>query len=300
MKEIFKNSKSISGYIFVILATALWSGNFVIARGLSEKISPVNLAFFRWATAVFFLSLFAGKTFRKKFFYVKEKPLYFIITSVFGISIFNTMIYKAGHTTSAVNLALISIITPVFIVILSRFIFNEKITTNKTIGIIIVALGIINLISQGDISNLKGLKFAEGDIWMLVASFIFAVYSIMVNKKPEKMDVLDFQLSTFSIGLLFLFPFFIAENISKPVLSMDIQMLLSILYVGIFASVLAFFFWSKALLSLGPSRAGIVYYTLPLFSGFLGGVFLGESMGVVHLLSFIFIIAGIIIANYEF
>ncbi len=71
----------------------------------------------------------------------------------------------------------------------------------------------------------------------------------------------------------------------------------AILYVGIFASLAAFLLWNRAIVTIGPSKAGMVYYTLPLFSGALGVVFLNETLGFSHLISLILIIGGIVITN---
>lgn len=72
----------------------------------------------------------------------------------------------------------------------------------------------------------------------------------------------------------------------------------AILYVGIFASLCAFLLWNKAIVILGPSRAGMVYYTLPVFSGVLGHLFLGEAVGLIHFYSLVLIFSGIVMANH--
>jgi drug/metabolite transporter (DMT)-like permease len=78
---------------------------------------------------------------------------------------------------------------------------------------------------------------------------------------------------------------------------MSVGIALAILYVGILASLVAFFMWSKAVETLGPSKAGMLYYTLPLFSGLWSFLFLGEMIGYMHLISILLIIPGILIAN---
>jgi drug/metabolite transporter (DMT)-like permease len=109
-----KFKRDSAGYVYAILATAIWSGNFVIARGLSDSISPVNLAFFRWATALVFFLPFALKSLIKDIKIVRGNLLYFTLTSILGVTLFNTLIYFAGHTSTAMNLSLISITFPVF------------------------------------------------------------------------------------------------------------------------------------------------------------------------------------------
>ncbi len=294
-----RNSQMLLGYFFAISATAIWSGNFVIARGLSESIPPVSLAFWRWVVAVIFFLPFALKSLIAERNLLKEHLPYLCITALLGITTFNTLIYFAGHTTTAINLSLISITFPVFIVILSRFVFSEQITVKKSIGILFVVAGIILLITKGVFSQLLNISFAIGDLWMLLAAVTFAVYTILLKRKPKRLSIWALQLSTFILGLFFLFPFFMWEYLTVASIQFDSNVIYSILYVGIFASLAAFVLWNKAIEAVGPAKAGMIYYILPLFSMILANLFLDEAVTAVHLFSALLIVSGIITANYE-
>ena len=299
MRHKQQNQHDLPGYLFAIGATALWSGNFIIARGLNESIPPVSLAFWRWVVAVIVFLPFALKPLIAQRDVLKENIGYLAITSLLGITTFNTLIYLAGHTTTALNLSLISITFPVFIIILSRLFFGEQITINKGIGIILVATGIVLLVTRGNVSSLVNISFAIGDVWMLNAAIIFAVYSILIRHKPAGLSIWSFQLSTFIIGLVFLFPFFLWEYTISPAIVFDAKTVGSILYVGIFASLSAFVLWNKAIMVIGPTKAGMIYYTLPLFSGALAYLILQENISMVHLYSALLIVSGILTANFE-
>lgn len=106
-------------------------------------------------------------------------------------------------------------------------------------------------------------------------------------------------MSTFIIGLICLAPFYIWEISSAPKVVFESKSIISILYVGVFASLTSFVLWNKAIINIGPTKAGIIYYTLPLFSGLLAFLILKEEIGMVHLLSALLIISGILTANYE-
>ena len=287
------------GYFYAVCATAIWSGNFIIARGLSDSIPPVSLAFWRWVVAVIAFLPFALKTLFAERTIIRDHIPYLCLTSVLGITLFNTLIYYAGHTTTAINLSLISITFPAFILVLSRIFFSEMITLNKWIGIVLVVIGVILLITKGVVAKLLNVSFAIGDLWMLLAAVTFAIYSILLKHKPRQLSIWSLQLTTFIIGLVFLFPFFIWEYVSVPSVVFELKTILAILYVGIFASLTAFVLWNKAIVNVGPSKAGMIYYTLPLFAGMLSFFFLGESITYVHLLSALLILSGIITTNYE-
>ena len=79
------------------------------------------------------------------------------------------------------------------------------------LGIIVVGIGVISIITKGSPTVLFELTFFKGDLWMLLAAIIFAVYSILLKHKPKEINILSFQYATFSLGLLMLFPFYLIE-----------------------------------------------------------------------------------------
>jgi len=292
-----KKQPFLIGYLFAFGATAIWSGNFIIARGLHESIPPVSLAFYRWLVAVIVFFPFAFKYLVRDWKIIKGHPVYFSLTALLGVTMFNTLIYLAGHTTTAMNLSLIAITFPIFIILFSRILYKEYVSIKKGIGIALVLTGVVTLIAKGSILALFNISFNIGDVWMLLASIIFAVYSLLLKNKPEKISVMALQFSIFILGLVFLFPFFLWEltTIDQAVLTRTT--IPAILYIGIFASLGAFVFWTKAVVILGPAKAGMVYYTLPLFSGFLAYLFLSESINMVYFYSMLLIFIGIVTTN---
>ena len=293
------NTNNLSGYIFALAATALWSGNFIVARNLSTTIPPVSIAFWRWTVALLVFTPFALRKVIKDWPILKNHLPYLIFTAFIGVTVFNTLIYIAGHTTTVINLSLISISFPIFIIILSRFLFREKITFPKIIGIILVGFGVIVIITKGSLALLLQLEFFIGDIWMLLAAIIFAVYSILLKKKPADINILSFQYITFAMGLAMLLPFYLIELSIVPPTVFTSEAIYSIVYIGIGASLMAFILWNKAIATIGPVKSGMIYYTIPLFSGLLAFLILKEELGIIHLYSASLIILGILLSNYK-
>ncbi|HPQ37620.1 MAG TPA: DMT family transporter [Synergistaceae bacterium] len=287
----------LAGVLGALGATAIWSGNFIVARGLGSEVPPVQLAFWRWVVAVLVFLPFGLKTLWGERKILARHVPYLGTTAFLGITLFNTLIYIAGGSTSAMNLSLIAITFPVFILLFSRVFFGEPFPLSRLGGVGLVLLGVLLLLTRGNLSVLLQLTFARGDLWMLLASVIFAVYSLLLRRKPKEISIGSLQLATFLLGLLFLAPAFFWERSAEPWSGWNASILGAILYVGICASFLAFLLWNKAITSIGPARAGIIYYTLPLFSAFLAWFFLGEAVGRVHLCSAPLILGGILLAN---
>ncbi len=267
--------------------------------GISQSIPPVSLAFWRWVVAVMVFLPFAIKPLLSEWIYLKQHLSYLSMTALSGITLFNTLIYIAGHTTRAINLALISISFPIFILIFSRIIFNEILSWKKITGLVLVISGIIFLMTKGSPSQLLNINFAIGDLWMLIAAIIFAIYSILLKHKPETISIGSLQFSTFVLGLLFLLPFYFWEITTVDKIDYSINSIGAILYIGIFASLVAFLLWNKAISHIGPSKAAMIYYTLPLFSGLLAVFFLHEKLGYLHLFSALLIFSGILLATMK-
>lgn len=299
MSQIQEKQSLLAGYLFAFGATAIWSGNFIIARGLHQSIPPVSLAFYRWLLAVIVFSPFAVKQFIREWTLIKGHPLYFSITALLGITTFNTLIYIAGHTTTAMNLSLIAITFPIFIIVFSRVLYKEYITVKKGIGIALVLIGVIMLITKGTPSVLFDISFALGDVWMMLASVIFAVYSLFLKNKPKDISVIALQFSIFVLGLLFLFPFFLWEQTSVHYPTLTRTTIPAILYIGIFASLGAFVLWTKSVVILGPAKAGMIYYTIPLFCGLQASFFLSESISMIYIYSMALIFIGIFTTNRD-
>jgi drug/metabolite transporter (DMT)-like permease len=289
-----------AGYLFAIASTILWAGNLTLARGITNIITPVTLSFLRWTVAVLAILPFSLKAIRAEREALRRHLPYVALVGFLGVTMFPTVTYMAGRSTTAMNLSLISITFPIFVVIFSLIVWKEKITLNKAAGIVLVMMGVVILVTKGRLSVLRQMKFAPGDALMLLSSITWAVYSMLLRKKPKELSVWALQGSSFIIGLVFLLPFFIVERSMLPWPRFDFRLLLVIFYVGVMASLAAFMSWNKAVEHLGPVKAGMVYYSLPLFSGALAFALLGEAIGLVHLYSALLIVPGIVLANYEF
>lgn len=286
-----------AGFAFALGATIIWSGNFIVARELNESVSPAVLAFLRWLTACLALTPLAGLQAWKARHIIRGHLGYLLPTALLGVTVFNTLIYTAARTSTALNLSLIATSTPIFIILMSRIFLKEPVTRARAAGLLTALGGVLVLITRGDFSLLTELSFAPGDIWMLTAAMVFGGYTIMVRRKPLDISQGVFLMSTFGLGLLMLFPWALMEALFLGLPPFSAQIAGSVLYVGLGASLASFFLWTRAIGLIGPARAALIYYTLPLFSGLGAYVLLGEPVGWIHGLSAVMILGGIIIAT---
>ncbi|MFM2368188.1 MAG: hypothetical protein RL619_488 [Bacteroidota bacterium] len=290
-------NNKIKGIFFALLATLLWSVNMVIASGIKGHIPPIGLAFWRWTIACIVLAPFAVKSTIESFIIIKKHFRYLMFTAVLGVTIFNTLIYFAGKTTSAFNLSLIAISIPLFIIVLSKIIFKEKVSTIKIVGIATIITGVLVLITKGSLQTFLNINFTIGDLLMLLACFFFAYYTILVRQKPDELTAKVFLFSVFVIGTIFLLPFYIWEHLFYKKVFFDTKTVLATSYLGIFASLVSYYLWNEAIQLIGTSKTALIYYLIPVFSGVLAYIFLGQAIVITQIISMGIIIIGLLITN---
>lgn len=285
------------GVCFALLATIIWSGNFIVARGLTDVVPPVTLALLRWATACCAILPFGLRPLLRDRAILKRRWKYLGITAFLGITLFNSLIYVAGHSTAALNMSLIAITSPLFIMLFARIFLGERVTRSRLAGVSVVICGVVMLVTRGDFARLTGLTFSIGDVWMLCAAMLFGAYTILVRRMPERMEQSAFLLTIFGMGAFMLIPGAMWEWNQGMRFEFTPTLLAVMLYVGVGASLISFWCWNKAVGLIGPSQAGIVYYSLPLFCGVEAVILLGEPVSWVHLASGVLILGGIRVAT---
>lgn len=288
------------GVGLALLAVIIWSGNFVIARGIIHQVQPGTLAFYRWLTASVILLPFAWTQVRAHRTEIKKAAGYLFWTALSGITLFNTLVYVGAHYSTAINLALIGTTSsPVMAIILARIFLKEKLDWLKVTGVLLCICGVLFLLIRGNLSNLWHLSFTKGDGWVLLAALAFAVYNTMVKRKPANIPPMAFLWVIFALGTLLLIPLFIWENYNFAPVKWDSNLLWIILYLGIGTSVISFICWNKAIGLLGAGRTALFGNLIPVFSSLEAAIFLNEYFGWMHLVSMLLVFAGIIVANWK-
>lgn len=283
-----------------VTATIIWSGNFIVAKGVNKAIPPVSLNFYRWLTASLILFPFAWKKCREEWPVVKANLHYLFWVALTGISLFNTFVYVGAHYTSAINLALIGTTSsPIISILLARIFLHERIGLLKLIGLLLCITGVLYLLAHGDFRNLWHLEFGTGDLWVLLAAFCFSVYNTLVKKKPAKLSPLSFLLIVFITGTLLMIPFFFYEINLTPSVQWDGRLVGAVLYLGLGASVICFYIWNIAIGHLGAGRTALFGNLIPVFSSIEAALWLDEDFTVVHGISMVLVFAGIVIANWK-
>lgn len=293
-----KENQTYAGIGLALLTVIIWSGNYVIAKGIAKQLPPVSLAFYRWSMAsVCILPFAVKKILAQKDIFLQHKN-YIVWTALTGVSIFNTFIYLGGHYTSAINLALIGTTSaPVFATFMAAIFLKESISRYRITGMVICITGILYLLCQGSLQKLANFHFGKGDVLVLISAFTFAIYNTLVRKKPAALSPIAFLAVIFTLGSLCLLPFYIFETMHSPAVQWTPNMFYIILYLGIGNSIIAFFCWNASIERLGAAGTALFGNLIPVFSTIEAVLFLGEIFSNIHLISGLLVIGGLIIAN---
>jgi drug/metabolite transporter (DMT)-like permease len=284
-------------YLLLLLPPLFWAGNTVLARGVADLIPPVTMAFWRWALALGMLLPFTWKQLARDWQQIRRSWRIISLIGLLGIASFNTLLYTAAHTTTAINIALTQSVMPAVIVLLSFLLYRETVSKRQILAVLLCILGAVFIVMRGDWDRLQQLRFVTGDLLMLLAVCLYALYSVLLRKRP-KIHPLSFLTATFMVGVVSLLPLYLWELTRTPPLQLSLPVILSLLYVGLCPSILAYLCWNRGIELLGANRAGLYINLIPLFASLMAVLFLKEQLHTYHLLGILIIFSGLALFNW--
>lgn len=287
-----------SPYILLVVATFIWGGNFVIGRAVSDQIPPYTLSFLRWLLAFCILFPFTWKKIKMEYHaWVKELPI-IIILSITGIAGFNTLLYVALQYTTSINASFMNSSTPILISVLSVWMLREGLEKQQVIGTILSFAGVLFIVSKGDFYTLKTLSFNLGDIIMIAAVLTWAFYSVLIKKYGKRLPGGSTFILSILVGVILLFPFSIWELYYKGAsVHWTASSFSAILYVGVLASIVAFYSWNSAVIQIGPAKAANYLNLIPVFAATFAILFIDEKMAWYQLIGGAFVIIGVALSS---
>ncbi|MCH7963761.1 MAG: DMT family transporter [Bacteroidetes bacterium] len=277
-------------------AVIFWGTSFIATKVALKELSPETIISLRLIIASVFL--FITAILLKKDFSIILKSHGFIFILAL-IAVFHLMIQVTGlKYTTASNTGWIIGTAPIFMAILAAIFFREKIGLLKISGIIIAMFGLLLLIGKGNITNVDLVK-NKGDLLVLASAFTWGVYS-MVNKKISlSYSPLMTILYLFIMMAVIIIPFNLNAAIVNSVDHLSVNGWISILFLGLFCSGIAYVIWAYSLRELESAKVGAFLYFEPLVTVLAAWVLLSESITVLMILSGVIIIFGVILVNKE-
>ncbi len=277
-----------------LTAVLFWGASFIATKIALSKLEPITIIFIRLILASILLSIIAIYTKRSFSINLKSHGYIFILAL---IAVFHLWIQVTGlKYTTASNTGWIIGITPIFMAILGFFIFSEKFTLFKIIGIIISFLGLVMLISKGDFTSIDFIS-SKGDFLILASAFTWSIYS-MVNKKITiKYSPLMTILFQFIIMAVIIIPFNIDRKTIEIISHLSLEIWGALFFLGLLCSGVAYVLWAQSLKDMESSRVGAFLYFEPFVTVIAAWSILNEDITFLTVISGITITCGVILVN---
>ena len=291
-------SKDKVAYIFLILATLFWSGNFIVGKAASLfEIPPFTLNFYRWTFAWLILAPFTLKEIFQKKNYILENIKLILVLGITSITVFNSIVYYSLNFTQVISGVLMISTIPVMIIFFCWVFKIEKTNFYQILGVIFSLLGVVVIVTKADLGKLLNLNFNKGDLWMVVAMFSWAIYSALLRKKKFDLSHISFLQTIITAGLIFLLPAYLIETALGYRLNIHIPFILTLSYVVLFPGLASFFFWIKGISIIGSNRSGIFLHMMPIFSTLMAILIFKEKFMTYHFIGAMLIIVGIVLSS---
>ncbi len=279
-------------YVLVVLAPLLWAGNFVIGRAL-PNVDPFALNFLRWGVAGVCLLPVLVLNARAALFVLHTRLRSLVLLSVLGVVGFNFLLYSGLARTPAGVSGVIFGLTPLLILIVSRFWGGQMISPRMWSGACLALAGVAFVLSgraNGSIGDSIGLAL------VVMSAGAFALYTFLIQKLdiPLRGDIC--LALTVWIGLAIMAPIAILRQSELQAVWTTPGALPGVMYLGLGASIIAFCAWQRGVQSISPKRAGAFLQLIPVFSVVLGYLLLDEHVSPSTVLGLIGVIAGILIS----
>lgn len=283
-------------YLLLSITALCWAGNAIVGRIAAGHIPPVTLSFLRWSLAFLTILPFAWKHLVRDWDAIRGRLGTMVILSVTGISAFNTLQYWALEHTQALNTLLLQSAAPLFVAIWSLLLLGIRLTLAQAGGLAVSLTGVLVILLQGDLTTLKNIEFNIGDIIFIIALVIFGLYSTLSFKRPQ-IHGLSFVGFTFGCGAAALVPLLIWELMTRPLMQFDTANLLTLFYVAVFPSTLAYLCFNRGVHLIGANRAAAFFHVVPMFGAAMAIVFLGEHPRLFHVIGFALVLSGVFLAS---
>src|SRR6266576_691361 len=283
-------------YLLLSITALCWAGNAIVGRLAAGHIAPVTLSFLRWSFAFLIILPFAWRHLLRDWAAIRGRLGIMIFLSITGIGAFNTLQYWALEHTQALNTLLLQSAGPLFVASWSLILLGVRLTWAQAVGIAVSLAGVLVILLHGDLTALTSIEFNKGDIIFTVALAIFGLYSVLSLKRPE-IHGLSFVGFTFGCGAACLVPLLIWELWSRPLMQLDAMNLLTLFYVAVFPSTLAYLCFNRGVQLIGANRAAPFFHVVPVFGSAMAIVFLGEHPQLFHIIGFALVLTGVFVAS---
>lgn len=265
-----------------LIAAIVWGGMYVVSKWGFREIPPLTLAFLRVAIGAGVLYLGVRMTTPSRSFSRREWRRVAMLAGWLTVAL--TTQFVGTDLTNASQGSLLTVLTPVFMVVLGVVALGESLTVGQVVGMGTAALGtVVVLGGQYDLSTLTGGSLVGVGL-LLVSAGSFAAFSAFGKPLIDRYSALETAtyatvLSVPLFGVLVPVEMYLQPAAFRSV-SVTAPVVGAVLYLGILSTAVAWYCWYKGMEYAGASTIAVYFFAQPVVGIALGAVFLGERTGV--------------------
>lgn len=292
---------TLSTALMLVIAPLLWAGNAVVGRMVHDMVPPITLNFLRWAIALVILLPLAGSIFRP------GSDLWphwrrFALLGLLGVGLYNALQYLALQSSTPINVTLVAGSMPVWMLLIGWMFFGARVSPKQVAGAALSLAGVLLVLSRGEWHQLLALRLVPGDLYMLLATIAWSLYSWLLTARQDPQDIranwATFLLAQVGFGVVWSGVFAGGEWMAgDPHIYWSWPLVAALLYVAIGPAIVAFRCWGVGVQRVGPNIAAFFSNLTPLFAAVMSSAFLGEMPQAFHAVAFGLIVGGIVLSS---
>ena len=283
------------------LPPLLWASNAIVGRLVAGMVPPVMLNFMRWVIVFVLLLPLAHGIFRRGSG-LWEQRWRLMALGLLSVGCYNALQYLALQTSTPINVTLVGSSMPVWMLAIG-LLFGARVSRRQWLGAVLSILGVLVVLSRGEWQQLLHLQLVPGDLYMLLATMAWSLYSWLLTRPgyPEALrshwaSFLQAQV-VFGVVWAGIFAGGEAALLNAVPITWGWPLAAALLYVAVGPSLVAYVCWGAGVRRVGPSTAGFFANLTPLFAVLLSGLILNEPPRLFHALAFALIAGGIVVSS---
>ncbi|WP_108671484.1 DMT family transporter [Peribacillus acanthi] len=271
--------------LLLVLVAIFWGSSYLFMEMGLQSISEFNLIALRFGLAF----LLAASLFLKRLCHIDFMTLKFgMILGLILFLIFTAITFGLKTTTTS-NAGFLVSLTVVFVPIISSVVLKKKMEHKLISSIILALIGISFLTIK------LPLHIMPGDLFCIIAAFLYALHILIVSFVAQKIDTLN--LGIIQLGFAGIFGLIFSLFIETPTFPTSTKGWVSILALSIFCSALGFIIQIVAQQYTSATKTGLIFSLEPVFAAIFGFIFLDENMSTIGVLGAILVLLSIILTN---
>ena len=289
-------SSRIVPYLLLIISTASWGGNWVASRAVYQEVTPFALVFWRWGLALLVIFPFALPHLRRDLPAALKHWRQILFFGLAGPAAFPILGYLGIRYTTAVNAAILNSCVPLMTIPIAWLLLRHTVKSRQAAGLVCSLAGVTAIITGGNPANIASFSFNPGDLLILSAVVLWAVYTVMLYRRPQ-MHPLSFLFYTALVAIAVCVPFYAGEIAAGDTFAVNLRTLSAVGYLALFPSVIAFICWNHAVPLVGPNVATFFYPAAPVFASLAAFWVLDEQLHAFHLAGFALVLSGVVLST---